>query len=107
MGADQELRRDGEVNRQAELVAGWNMEVSNLMLHRKIIAVRYLHQEEATKMGWDSASIAFKLDNGVWIYASGDDEGNYPGALHTTSKATPIIPVCMAIPAKEMTNEQS
>lgn len=66
---------------------------NRVLCNRKIVEVRYLTKEEALEMDWYNRPIAMLLDNGVWIYPSADDEGNDGGALFTTSKEHPCIPV--------------
>lgn len=71
----------------------WTGEAKKLLVGRKIVSVRYMDAEEAEEMGWFSRPLAFELDNGVWLYASRDDEGNDGGALFTTDDKMPVIPV--------------
>jgi len=71
----------------------WTIRASALLLKRKIVAVRYISQDEADAFGWSRRSVAFRLDNGVWVFASSDDEGNEAGALFTTDKDTGTLPV--------------
>ena len=58
---------------------------------RTIKTVRYLTKEEAGD--WWKIPIAIQLDNGKWLTPMSDDEGNNGGAIHTTIKGLPCIPV--------------
>lgn len=55
----------------------------NGLIGRKIVAVRHLTAEEAEDMGWMARGPVLVLDDGHWIAASMDDEGNDAGALFT------------------------
>lgn len=71
----------------------WAAEAAKLLVGRKIVAVRYLTNEEVEGLGWYGASIALGLDDGSWIWPSSDDEGNDAGALFTTNEKMSTIPV--------------
>ena len=78
---------------QAEARASWEKSIKAKLEGRKIIEVRYLTNEEATGMGWSRASLAIFLDDGSDIVPMSDDEGNDAGALSTSWKDLPTIPV--------------
>ncbi len=59
----------------------WTKSAENVLLGKKIIAVEYISEDEAEDMGWHSRPIAFKLDDGTWVVAQCDDEGNNGGVL--------------------------
>ena len=61
---------------------------------RKIVAVRYLTDAERDRMAWTSRALVIFLDNGTFFFPASDDEGNNAGALFTSDKQNPIIPVC-------------
>jgi hypothetical protein len=77
----------------SDLTKKWTKEVSDFLINRKIVEVRYLTNEEAEDMGWYSRPVALLLDNGVWLYPSADDEGNDGGALFTSDEKMSVIPV--------------
>jgi hypothetical protein len=62
----------------------WLDEAKKLLLHKRIVNVRYLTQEEADEMGWYERSVAFQTHDGLWFFPSRDDEGNGGGALFTS-----------------------
>lgn len=78
---------------EAELTKRWEAVASNLLLNRKIVGVRYMTATEADDHGWYSRCVVIKLDNGVLIYPSSDDEGNAAGALFTTDPNEQTLPV--------------
>lgn len=78
---------------EAELTKRWETVASNLLLNRKIVGVRYMTAAEADDHGWYTRCVVIKLDNGVLIYPSADDEGNAAGALFTTDPNEQTLPV--------------
>jgi hypothetical protein len=77
----------------AELTKRWENVASKLLLNRKIVGVRYMTAAEADDHGWYTRCVVIKLDNGVLIYPSADDEGNAAGALFTTDPDEQTLPV--------------
>ena len=59
----------------------WNAKASNLLKGKRIVAVRYLTEEEKDGMAWMQASVAVFLDDGTQFFISRDDEGNGPGSI--------------------------
>lgn len=76
-----------------ECVARWTASVKNLLVGRKITAVRYMTAKEVETLGWNSKGIVLQLDNGLLVFPSMDDEGNDAGALFTSDEKLPTIPV--------------
>lgn len=54
------------------------------LVGRKIVAVRYMPEDEADEYGWDMRGVTILLDDGVLLVPMRDDEGNGPGALATS-----------------------
>ena len=52
------------------------------LLTRRIVAVRYLSDDECRRRMWNQASVAITLDDGTTLFAARDAEGNDAGALH-------------------------
>jgi len=71
----------------------WNDRARKMLLGHRVTAVSYLTAKETERLGWDRRSLAITFDNGVTVFAAQDDEGNGPGALFTSDKDTPILPV--------------
>lgn len=78
-----------------EIETRWTAYAKKALVGRKIVAVRYLGDEEMEDMGWDSNPIVLQLDNGTLVFPSADDEGNDGGALFFCSEEDPngVIPV--------------
>lgn len=64
-----------------------------LLEGKRITAVRYMNEEEMKYYCWNRKALMFALEDGTICILSQDDEGNGPGALLTTDKDIPIIPV--------------
>lgn len=71
----------------------WLDEAKKLLLHKRIVNVRYLSAEEADDLGWHERTVAFQTHDGLWFFPSRDDEGNGAGALFTTDKTQSCLPV--------------
>jgi hypothetical protein len=71
----------------------WNDEAKKLLLHKRIVNVRYMTKEEMGEMGWYERSIAFQTHDGLWFFPSRDDEGNGGGALFTSDEKQSCLPV--------------
>ena len=59
----------------------WTEEASRVLLNRKIVKVEYLSEDAMDSYGWNNKPVTFWLDDGTWIQAQRDDEGNDGGAL--------------------------
>lgn len=77
----------------AECVQRWEKAAENLLVGRKIEAVRYMTEAECAAHGWTAKCLIIQLDNGVKIYPARDDEGNDAGAIFTEADDLPTIPV--------------
>jgi hypothetical protein len=51
------------------------------LVGRRIKEVRYMTKEEAGDMYWSKRPLVIVFDNGSYMFASADDEGNNGGAL--------------------------
>lgn len=71
----------------------WGAMCVEKLVHRRIVEVRYLTDEEMKMLGWYEKSLAIFLDDGNYFFASSDDEGNGAGALFTSYDDMPTIPV--------------
>ena len=83
----------------------WTNKITNLLVGREIISVRYMTDKEVEELGWYSKSICLLLRDvrpinkkgdrrpDVIIYPSMDDEGNNAGAILTTDDDLCTIPV--------------
>ncbi len=73
----------------------WTEEASRVLLNRKIVKVEYLSKKEIDEYGWGKRPITFWLDDGTWIQAQMDDEGNDGGVLYfaKTQEDQGVLPV--------------
>ena len=63
----------------------WNKKAESVLLNKKIVAVRYLTEQEQEILGWYSRCVVIELEDGTIVYPSKDDEGNDAGALYFQS----------------------
>ena len=71
----------------------WATMCADKLNGRTIAAVRYLTDQEMDMLGWYRKSLVIILDDGHFLFASSDDEGNDAGALFTSYDDMPTIPV--------------
>ena len=71
----------------------WELYVTKALVGKKIVAARYLNDDEVESLGWYKSTIVLLLDDGTYVYPSRDDEGNGAGSLHTSYADLPVIPV--------------
>ena len=76
-----------------EIEKKWADIAKKQLLGRKIIAVRYLSEEEMEALGWHRRCVVCQLDDGNVFFPSSDDEGNSAGSLFTNNKKEPVLPV--------------
>ena len=76
-----------------QLKKQWADEVSEKLVGRKIVKIRYMTKEEISDCNFWSAPVILKLDDGTMLYPMQDDEGNGAGSLATTHEDLPVIPV--------------
>ncbi len=60
------------------------------LVGRKIVAVRWMTRGEAEESLWNHRSPILVLDDGSYIGAQSDDEGNDAGALFTQKFILPV-----------------
>ena len=78
-----------------ELKLAWGKRAKDFLVGRKIVDVYYhTTDENADIFGEDDHQVNIKIvfDNGHWITASQDDEGNGSGVIFTTDPKLPVIP---------------
>lgn len=69
-------------------IAYWTKVARDILAGRKIVGVEYVEWEGLGELG-----LMLTLDDGTEVTVSKDDEGNGPGALHTTAEGGSILPV--------------
>ena len=70
----------------------WRVLAGEKLIGRTIMEVRYLTDEEMEDCCWYEKSLVIIFENGEYIFASSDDEGNNAGALFTSWQDLPTIP---------------
>ena len=72
----------------------WLSRIKRVLLGRTITRVEYMTAKERRDLDWYRSPVMLRLDSGIWIYPSQDDEGNGAGSLFTsdTSEGLPVIP---------------
>lgn len=75
------------------LMEKWEKPCREFLVGKTIKEVRYLSQKEMEDLGWYHSTLVIFFEDGNYIFASADDEGNDAGALFTSSDDLPTIPV--------------
>lgn len=78
---------------KGEIEAYWTNEANKHLVGKKIVAVRYMTEKEIENNMWYKRGIVLQLDDRNIIYPMADDEGNDSGAMGTSFKDYPTIPV--------------
>tara|TARA_R100000808_G_C2115213_1_gene128061 strand:- start:459 stop:743 length:285 start_codon:yes stop_codon:yes gene_type:complete len=65
-----------------ERTAYWTEFVKKRLIGKTIVDVEYLTNSECKDLDWYCRPVAFKLNDGSWVYSQKDDEGNDGGALY-------------------------
>ena len=81
---------------EAKIERRWTKVAQSVLLNKKIVKVEYLTKKECENWGWYKRPVAFQLDDGMWVIAQMDDEGNDGGVLYYTNgegKHSDVIPV--------------
>jgi len=72
----------------------WGSLARKFLVGRKIVGVYYMSEEENEEIFGEDQSTNIKIifDDGHWITASQDDEGNGSGVIFTSYSKLSIIP---------------
>ena len=79
--------KDGKID-NAKVEKRWTKIAEGVLLNKKIVKVEYLTEKECETNMWYKRPICFKLDDGTWVIAQMDDEGNDGGVLWYTKGNT-------------------
>lgn len=72
----------------------WTEIAEKRVLGKQIVAVEYMSDQEADNIGWYKRPVAFKLNDGSWLYPQADDEGNDGGAIvYINKEDSEVFPV--------------
>jgi len=80
-----------------DLTKKWGDKAKKFLVGKTIKDVYYHTEKQNEEIFGDvdhGGNVRIVFDDGHWITASRDDEGNGSGVIFTTSKALPIIPTC-------------
>lgn len=83
---------------QQPLARHWTRIAKDTLVGRAIVGVRYASRAETEGLGWSRRAPLVMLDDGNFVWAAADDEGNDAGALCTTRDEAPKLPA-LALPA--------
>ena len=78
-----------------ELKLAWGKRAKDFLVGRKIVDVYYHSEKENEDIFGDMderTNIKIVFDDGHWITASRDDEGNGSGVIFTTNPKLSVIP---------------
>lgn len=54
------------------------------LIGKKVVDIRPMTEKEMIQEYWDTQSTVIVFDDGTYIYASSDEEGNGPGVIFGT-----------------------
>lgn len=67
------------------------LKISTDLIGKTITKVGYLSQQEADDLGWSKRPLVIYFDDGTYIGAMADDEGNNGGSYFTSDPQKPAI----------------
>ena len=67
--------------KKRDLRAHWAEVAKKKLQGKRVVAVRYLNDEEMAHLGWDESVLVLEFDDGTLLFSSRDDEGNGGGAM--------------------------
>jgi len=71
----------------------WENVAGKILLGETITKVRYMTDKEQNDFDWYAKGLIIFFQSGLEIMISSDDEGNAPGAVFTSDKDNPVLPV--------------
>lgn len=81
--------------KDSELRKYWGAKAKSFLVGKKIVDVYYHNKEQNEELYGDhdyQSNIRIVFDDGNWITASKDDEGNGSGVIFTTDEDLDVIP---------------
>lgn len=76
-----------------DLVKQWETDINRFLKGKTIKEVKYLSKTEAENSMWYKRPVVIIFTDGSYIIPMADDEGNDGGAMYTSDKDLPTIPV--------------
>ena len=80
-----------EMNYQ-QLKDHWGGLASKFLVGKTIKHVRYMNDKELEDLGFETSNLAIFFEDGSFMYASMDDEGNDSGVICTNDPNTECYP---------------
>ena len=77
----------------ARLKLEWAARAFAKMKGKIVVGCEYMTDKEVEGAMWTHAPLVITFDDGSYIFAQSDDEGNEAGAYGTSWKDLPVIPV--------------
>lgn len=75
-----------------QLKTHWGDLAKKFLVGKTIREVRYMNDEELEALGFETSNLAIWFNDGSFLYASMDDEGNDSGVICTSDPNTPCYP---------------
>lgn len=75
------------------LVKQWERDINKFLKGKTIKEVRYMTEAETKQSYWYKRPVVIIFTDGSYIIPMADDEGNDGGAMSTSDKELPTIPV--------------
>ena len=69
----------------------WNEKAQNLLVGKKIIAVKYMEQKQADDSLWSKCPVMIMFDDHTIMTPQSDDEGNNGGVLTIGNEILPTL----------------
>ena len=91
---------------QQKLREVWGKDARKFLIGKRIVDVYYHNKKQNDEIFYDDyqSNIRIVFDDGHWITASKDDEGNGSGVIFTTNPKLPTIP-SISFDNEEVNNE--
>jgi len=70
----------------------WSGDATKIFKGKTVAKIRYTSDYETEELGWYQNTPVIMFEDGSWILASSDDEGNQGGAFFTSSDKMEVIP---------------
>jgi hypothetical protein len=81
-----------DLNKKEGQMLRWRDKAERFLVGKTIKKVRFLTLDEVKELGWYESTIVLIFDDGSYLFAAMDEEGNGPGVLFTSDERLPVIP---------------
>ena len=71
----------------------WTVDATREFKGKKVRMIGWMTAKEMKDLEWSHSAPVIEFEDGSYIVAQMDDEGNDAGALLTSSKKVPLLPV--------------